>query len=71
MARKTLNARRAEAQRELEEAQAKLVKLQNETASRIGRIAIKTGLVDLGLSDDEIKSEFERIASRKEQGDKP
>ncbi|MDE8345415.1 MAG: TraC family protein [Acidocella sp.] len=70
MARKTLNARRIEAQIELEEAQARLTKLQNEAAARIGRIAIKTGLADRGLSDDEIKSEFEKIASRREQGEK-
>lgn len=71
MVRKTLNARRVEAQKELEEVQAKIAKLQNETASRIGRIAIKTRLADLGLSDDEIKTEFEKIISRREQGEKP
>lgn len=71
MVRKTLNARRVEAQKELEEVQAKLAKLQNETASLIGRIAIKTRLADLGLSDDEIKTEFGKIMSRREQGEKP
>lgn len=70
MARKTLNARRIEAQRELEEAQARINKLQNEAATRIGRVAVKTGLADLGLSDDEIKSEFEKIISRRRQGEK-
>ena len=70
MARKTLNARRIEAQRELEEAQARLTKLQNEAAARIGRIAIKTKFADLGLSDDEIKTEFEKIFSRREQGER-
>ncbi|EKN00773.1 MULTISPECIES: TraC family protein [unclassified Acidocella] len=70
MARKTLNARRIEAQRELEEAQARLTKLQNEAATRIGRIAVKTGLADLGLSDDEIKLEFEKIISGIKQGER-
>lgn len=70
MARKTLNARRIEAQRELEEAQARLTKLQNEAATRIGRIAVKTGLADLGLPDDEIKLEFEKIISVRKQGER-
>lgn len=70
MARKTLNARRIEAQRELEEAQARLTKLQNEAAIRIGRIAVKTGLADLGLSDDEIKLQFEKIISGIKQGER-
>ena len=70
MARKTLNARRIEAQRELEEAQARLTKIQNEAATRIGRIAVKTGLADLGLSDDEIKLEFEKIISGTKQGER-
>ncbi|WP_336967654.1 TraC family protein [Sphingobium aromaticiconvertens] len=67
MARKNLNDRRAAARRELEEAQAKFAKLQNEAAARIGKLAVRTGLTDLDLSDDEIKSTFEGIVARKEQ----
>ncbi|HWK37928.1 MAG TPA: TraC family protein [Hyphomicrobium sp.] len=67
MARKTLNDRAAAAQRELEEAQVKVAKLQNEQASRIGKLAVRAGLTNLGLTDDEIKSAFEKIVDSKEQ----
>lgn len=68
MARKTLSDRQAAARREIVEAQAKLVELQNQSAARIGRIAIRTGLADLGLSDAEIRSAFEQlVASRKSE----
>lgn len=63
MARKTLIDRQAAARREIMEAQAKLAKLQNQAAARIGRIAVRTGLADLGLSDAEIRSAFEELVS--------
>lgn len=66
MARKTFIDRQAAARREIMEAQAKLAKLQNQAAARIGRIAVRTGLADLGLSDAEIRSAFEELVfSRK------
>lgn len=63
MARKTFIDRQAAARREIMEAQAKLAKLQNQAAARIGRIAVRTGLADLGLSDAEIRSAFEELVS--------
>ena len=48
MARKTLAERRSDALSELEMAKARLAKLDNEAAERIGRIAIKSGLVNRG-----------------------
>lgn len=63
MARKTLIDRQAAARREIMKAQAKLAKLQNQAAARIGRIAVRTGLADLGLSDAEIRSAFEELVS--------
>lgn len=71
MARKNLNDRRATARRELEEAQAKFAKLQNETAARIGKLAVRTGLTELDLSDDEIKSAFEEIVASNKQENVP
>lgn len=53
MARKTLAERRSDAISELETAKARLAKLDNEAAERIGRIAIKSGLVNLKLTDDQ------------------
>ncbi|MBA1269398.1 hypothetical protein G7029_18170 [Pseudomonas carnis] len=61
MARKTLSERRADALSELEMAKTRLAKLDNEAAERIGRIAIKSGLVNLELTDDQIREEFDRI----------
>ncbi|MFB8916242.1 TraC family protein (plasmid) [Xanthomonas axonopodis pv. cajani] len=61
MARKTLSERRADAFSELNMAKARLAKLDNEAAERIGRIAIKSGLVNLELTDDQIREEFDRI----------
>ncbi|EKN6268423.1 TraC family protein [Serratia proteamaculans] len=65
MARKTLADRRADALSELETAKARLAKLDNEAAERIGRIAIKSGLVNLELSDDDIRTEFDQIVQRR------
>jgi len=71
MARKNLNDRRAAARRELEEAQAKFAKLQNETAARIGKLAVRTGLIDFDPSDDEIRSAFEGIIAKKKEENVP
>lgn len=68
MARKTLSERRADACSELEIAKARLAKLDNEAAERIARIAIKSGLVNLDLADDDIREEFHRIVERISKG---
>lgn len=64
MARKTLLDRRSDAVQELETAKAKLAKLDNEAAERIARIAIKSGLINLQLTDEQIREEFSRIVER-------
>lgn len=64
MARKTLAERRSDALSELETAKARLAKLDNETAERIGRIAVKSGLVNLEITDDQIREEFDNIVER-------
>lgn len=68
MARKTLSKRRADALAELEMAKARLAKLDNEAAERIERIAIKSGLVNLELTDDQIREEFDNIVERISKG---
>ncbi|MEE5045548.1 TraC family protein [Pseudomonas alliivorans] len=68
MARKTLSERRADTFSELKMAKARLAKLDNEAAERIGRIAIKSGLVTLELTDDQIREEFDRIVERISKG---
>lgn len=70
MARKTLSERRADAFSELEMAKARLAKLDNEAAERIGRIAIKSGLVNLELTDDQIREEFDRIVEKISKGNR-
>ncbi|MEE4995915.1 TraC family protein [Pseudomonas alliivorans] len=64
MARTPPSERRADACSELEMAKTRLAKLDNETAERIARIAIKSGLVNLDLADDHIREEFDRIVER-------
>jgi hypothetical protein len=64
MARKNLIDRKVAARRELEAAKAKFAKLEKETADRIGRLAIKSWLTDLDLTDDQIKAEFDEIVAR-------
>lgn len=68
MARKTLSERRADAISELETAKVRLAKLDNEAAERIGRIAIKSGLVNLELTDDQVWEEFDTIVERISKG---
>ncbi|WP_438942618.1 TraC family protein [Pseudomonas savastanoi] len=46
-----------------------MAKLDNEAAERIGRIAIKSGLVNLEITDDQIREEFDNIVERIRKGD--
>jgi len=71
MARKNLVDRRIAAREELEAAKAKFAKLEKETADRIGRLAIKSRLTDLDLTDDQIKAEFDAIVAKHAKGGKP
>jgi hypothetical protein len=64
MARKNLIDRKIAARQELDAAKAKFAKLEKETADRIARLAIKSGLTDLDLTDDQIKVEFEGIVAK-------
>lgn len=64
MAKKTLAERRAVALAELDAAKQRLAKLEGDAAERIGKLAVKAGLVDLDLSDDQLAEEFGAIASK-------
>lgn len=64
MARKTFSDRRSEALAEIEQAKQRLAKLEAEAAEKIGRLAIKAGLVDLEIADDDLLKEFEVLAGR-------
>lgn len=70
MARKTLHERRVAALAEVEAAKKRLAQLEAEAAARIGRLAIKAGLVDLELTDEQLASEFDAIASKFRGGEK-
>lgn len=62
--RRTLKERRESALAEVEAAKAKLAALETAAAERIGKMAIRAGLVDLELSDDQLAKEFDAIASK-------
>lgn len=64
MARKTLQERRAAALADMETAKKRLAQLETEAAERIGRLAVKAGLVDLDITDEQLSSEFDAVASR-------
>lgn len=62
--RRTLKERREAALADVEAAKAKLAALEAAAAERIGRLAIRAGLVDLELTDEELTKEFDAIASK-------
>lgn len=64
MARNTLSERRINAVSELEMAKEKLAKLNIEAIETIGKIAIKSGLVNLALTDDQVREGFDKIVER-------
>lgn len=64
MARKSLAERRAEALAELDAAKQRVAKLETDAAERIGKLAIKAGLVDLDMTDEQLSEEFGAIASK-------
>jgi TraC-like protein len=64
MRRKSLNDRRAEALADLEQAKRRLASIEDTAAARIGRLALKAGLVELELSDTELLNELSIITAR-------
>lgn len=64
MARKTIKDRRANALAELEAAKRKLANIESAEAERIGKLAIKAGLTDADISDEQLAKEFAAIAEK-------
>jgi len=64
MARKSIKDRRADALAELEAAKAKLAELEAAEAGRIGKLAIKAGLTEVEISDEQLAKEFAAIATK-------
>jgi hypothetical protein len=64
MSKKTFLGRRASALAELEQAKKRLASLEDTAAVRIGRLALRAGLVDLDLTDVQLLGEFDAIAAR-------
>lgn len=62
--RKSFKDRRSEALAELEQAKQRLAKLETEAAEKIGRLAIKAGLGDLDIPDEELAKEFEALGAK-------
>jgi len=68
VARKTMQERRADALAEVEAAKKRLAQLETDAANRLGRLALKAGLVDLDLTDEQLTTEFNAIAAKFRQG---
>jgi len=68
MARKNLMELRASKLAELERIKGELAALESKAAERIGKVAVRAGLVDLELSDEQIAKEFEAIVAKFRKG---
>lgn len=64
MARKTLAERRSEKLEELERIKSDLARLENQAAERIGKLAIRAGLADLDIGDEQLAKEFAAVAAK-------
>lgn len=64
MARKTLTERRTEKLAQLDSIRKELAQLEGKAAEHLGRIAVKAGLADLELEDEQLAKEFAAIADK-------
>lgn len=64
MARKTLAERRSEKLQELERIKGDLAKLEEKAATQIGKIAVRSGLADLELEEEQIAKEFATLVAK-------
>ena len=69
MPRTNIVERRAKKLSQIQKLKEELAKLEDQAADRIGRLAVKAGLGDLDLDDDDLAKEFVSIASKFRGGD--
>lgn len=63
-ARRSTIERKADKLAQLKKIKAEIAALEQSTAERIGRLAVKAGLGELGIPDAKLKEEFDGIAQR-------
>lgn len=64
MAKKTLAERKSEKVAELAKIKQQIALLEAKAAERIGKIAVASGLDDLGIDDATLRKEFEAVAAK-------
>lgn len=64
MARKTLAERRSEKLDELERLKSDLARLEERAAAQIGKLAVRAGLADLDIEDEQLAKEFAALAAK-------
>lgn len=61
--RKTLKEKRIDALAAVEAAKAALAAIESATAERIGKLAIRAGMADIDLTDEQISAAFEKVVA--------
>jgi F0F1-type ATP synthase epsilon subunit len=64
MEKQTIAARKASKLEEIAKLKADVAVLEKKEATRIGKIAVSSGLADVKISEADLKKEFVAIASR-------
>jgi hypothetical protein len=64
MARKTLAERRSEKLDELERIKSDLARIEERAAAQLGRLAVRAGLADLDIEDEQLAKEFAAVAAK-------
>ncbi len=64
MARKTLIARRAGKLAQLDSLKAQIAEMEEKAAQHLGKLAVRAGLADLELKDEELLRGFKAMAAR-------
>jgi TraC-like protein len=64
LARKTLIARRAGKLAQLDSLKAQIAEMEEKAAQHLGKLAVRAGLADLDLKDEELLRGFKAMAAR-------
>ena len=64
MARKTLAERRSEKLDELERIKSDLARIEERAAMQVGKLAVRAGLADLDIEDEQLAKEFAALAAK-------